>query len=186
MSASNGPAAGPEGPVAGYAQAIFHVAQAEDVLDRVSDELFRFARAVEDHAELRDRLTDPAVEVADKLKVVNDLLNKAHPQTVSAALYLVHAGRARQLEDIADRLAELVAEARAHAVAQVRTAVELDDAQRRRLSEAIEEATGKQVDLRVVVDPEVLGGVVVTVGDTVMDGSVSRQLSELRARLTGG
>ena len=172
-------------PVAGYARAIFHAAEAEDVLDRVGDELYRFARAVEDHPQLRDRLTDPGVEVTDKLAVVEELLSKAHPRTASFALFLVHAGRARQLEDVADALADLVAEARARAVAEARTAVQLDDSRRQRLAEAIEEATGKKVDLKVIVDPDVVGGVVVTVGDTVIDGSVSRRLSELRSRLTG-
>ncbi len=188
MPDANGAAVAPsdDDPVSGYARAIFHVAQAEEALDRVSDELFRFARAMEDNPELRERLTDPAVDVADKLQVVDDLLNRAHPQTVSAALYLVHAGRARQLEDIAEALADLVAESRSRAVAEVRTAVELDDERRKRLAEAIQEATGKQIDLKVIVDPDMVGGVVVKVGDTVIDGSVTRRLSEFRARLTGG
>jgi F-type H+-transporting ATPase subunit delta len=173
-------------PADGYARGLAATAEAEGVLDRVEDELFRFARAVDANPQLRDRLTDPALEVGAKLDVLSGLLEgKAHPQTVAAAMFVVQSGRARMLTDIADALVRLAAERRAHSVAEVTSAVPLSDDQQHRLADAVARATGKQVDLKVVVDPKVVGGLVVRVGDTVIDGSVARRLSELRAALTG-
>lgn len=170
-----------------YAEAIFTVAQAESALERVEDELYRFARAIESNPDLRDRLTDPGIDTGAKLGVVTDLLaGRAHPQTVSAVAYVVQAGRARQLTQIADALVARGSAARAHSLAEVRSAVPLDPAQQRRLSEAIRRSTGREIDLRVIVDPDVVGGVVVKVGDTVVDGTLARRISDLRAALTGG
>lgn len=172
--------------VRGYAEAIFTVAQAEGALERVEDELYRFARAIEANADLRDRLTDPSIDTGAKLGVVTDLLaGRAHPQTVSAVAYVVQAGRARQLTQIADALGATGAASRSHALAEVRSAVPLDAEQQRRLSDAIRRSTGRDIDLRVVVDPEVVGGVSVKVGDTVIDGTLARRLTALRAALTG-
>jgi F-type H+-transporting ATPase subunit delta len=172
------------GPVGGYAWAIFEVARAEGVLDRLEDELFRFARTVEGAPDLRERLTDPGAPVEQKVGIVSDLLSpRALPQTVAAVLLVVQGGRARLLGEIADAVVRLAAESRARAVAEARTAVPLDDDQTDRLGAAIEAATGKDIALKVVVDPAVLGGVVVRVGDTVIDGSVARRLADLRARL---
>ncbi len=169
-----------------YAEAIVGVARSEDALERVSDELFRFARALQEHTDLRDRLTDTGIAVDDKLGVVSELLaDRAHPQTVAALLYVIQAGRARLLGDIADAVVEKAAATRGRAIAEVRVAAELDDDRRQRLAKAIEHATGKKIDMKVIVDPSLLGGVSVKVGDTVIDGSVTRRLGELKARLIG-
>ena len=72
---------------------------------------------------------------------------------------------------------------REHEVAEVRTAVDLDDEQRRRLTEALERATGKKIELKVIRDPTVIGGVVARVGDTVIDGTVRHRLEQLREAL---
>jgi F-type H+-transporting ATPase subunit delta len=169
-----------------YAAALVEVARAENALERVSDELFRFARALEEHTELRDRLTDPNMDVSDKIGITSELLaDRAHPQTVAALLYVIQAGRARLLVEIADQVVERAAVIRGRAVAEVRVAAPLDDERRRRLAMAIEHATGKKIDMKVIVDPDLMGGVSVRVGDTVIDGSVARRLDELKARLVG-
>ncbi len=173
-------------PVHGYARAILSVALAEDAVDAVEDELYRFARAVESEPELRDRLADPGVDAGRKVELVEELLSgRAHPQTVAAVRLVVQSDRGRQLTDVIDAFVDLAARSRSESLAEARTAVELDDDQRRALTDAISAMTGTEVDLKVVVDPDVVGGVVVKVGDTVVDGSVARRLSELRARLTG-
>jgi F-type H+-transporting ATPase subunit delta len=77
----------------------------------------------------------------------------------------------------------LSAEERKHEVAEVRAAVPLDEGVRDRLANALSHATGKQVEVNVVVDPNVLGGVVARIGDTVIDGSVRRRLDQLKERL---
>jgi F-type H+-transporting ATPase subunit delta len=172
--------------VAGYAQAIVAVAEAEGALERVEDELFRFGRAVLEHTELRDQLVDPAVDPAVKIGIVTDLLgDRAHPQTLSAVSFVVQSGRARQLPAIADAVVARAAEARAQAVVEVRSAVALSAEQRRRLVQALTRVVGQDVDLKVIVDPDVVGGIVARIGDTVIDGSVARRLAEVRTQLTG-
>lgn len=172
--------------VAGYAQAVLAAAKAEGVLDRVEDELFRLARTVEANGELAQRLSDPGLDVSAKADLAVQLLaNRAHPQTVAAVVFVLQAGHGRRLIEIADETVRLAAQERSSAVAEVRSAVPLDDEQRRRLADALQRSTGQTVDIKVVVDPDVVGGLSVRVGDTVIDGSVARRLTDLKARLTG-
>jgi F-type H+-transporting ATPase subunit delta len=171
--------------IRGYAEALFAVAEAEDALDEVSDELFRFARTVEQQPDLRKALTDPQLPSERKRAVLTDLLGeRANRHTVNLLEFIVEQGRARELEAIVDELVQLAAERREHAVAEVRTAVPLDDAMEERLAEALSAATGKNVELKVIVDPSVIGGVVARVGDQVIDGSVRRRLELARERLS--
>ena len=172
--------------VHGYAQALFSVAEAEGALDQVEDELFRFARSVEQHGDLRDALADRSLPAERKKSVLSDLLGKkASPHTVSLLGFVVEAGRARDLGAIVDRLVELAAARRQRAVAEVRTAVVLQAAQRERLQKALEKATGKKIELRVLVDPSVIGGVVARVGDQVFDGTIRRRLELAREHVIG-
>lgn len=171
--------------VAAYARAIHEIAKAEGAMERVEDELFRFARAVEGNAELTEKLVDARVDAGAKIGVVTDLLaGRAHPQTVAAVIYVVQAGKARRLVEIADAVVAVGAGSRSHVVAEVRSATALDGDQQRRLTAAVGQALGAAVDLRVVLDDSIVGGLVVRVGDTVVDGSVARRLTDLRAALT--
>lgn len=173
--------------VAGYAEALLSVAVAEDCLERFEDELFQFARAVEGNPELRDRLVDPSVETGAKLGLITDLLGaRAHPQTVAAVTWVVQAGRSRQLPAIADELVRQAARSRHHAVAEVRAAVQLTEEQRDRIARNLQGSTGEPVDVKVVVDPDVIGGLVVRMGDTVIDGSVAKRLADLRSVMMSG
>lgn len=171
--------------IRGYAQAIFSVAEAEGVLDEVEDELFRFARTLEQQSELREALTDIGLPSESKRAVIEELLGeRSTPQTVNLLEFIVEQGRARELSAIARELVELAAARRQQAVAEVRTAIPLGEPQRKRLAEALSEATGLQVELRVIVDESVIGGVVARVGDQVFDGSVRRRLEVARERLS--
>lgn len=170
--------------VLAYARAILEVARAEGALSRVEDDLFRFARTVESTPALRDRLVDPAVDIGAKHAVLDELLG-GHPQTASAVMWIVQSGRARQMTDIADALVSLAAAARSAVVAEARVAVPLTDHQQQQLTAALAQSSGSAVELKVIVDPDVVGGMVVKMGDTVIDGSVARRLAELRGRLTG-
>jgi len=156
-----------------YARAMFDVARAEGRLERVGDELFRFARALEGSEELRSTLTDPHIPASRRQQIVEDLLGgRAESTTVALVSMAVATGRARDLPSIIDSLVQMSAAAENRAVAEVRSAVELTDDQRRRLAAAVQQLTGKEVELKVVIDPSVIGGLVTTVGDTVIDGSV--------------
>lgn len=168
----------------GYARALFEVARAEGTLDEVEDELFRFARSFESSDSLRQALTDEQIPAAKRQAIVEDLLGgKATNTTTQLVSMVVGAGRGRELPSIIDKLVARASSAKQLEVAEVRTAVALTADQQTRLAAALANATGKQVNLKVVVDPSVLGGVVATIGDTVIDGSVRTRIDQLKSRL---
>ena len=169
----------------GYAQALFQIARAEGALEQVEDELFRFARILDNEAQLREALTDPALPPEHRATMVTELLgNRASAHTVNIVSFLVQQGRARELAKIIDSLVKLAAEERRRAVAEVLSATPLSEEQRGKLAEAIEKATGKSVEIKALVDPSVIGGLHVRVGDQVFDGTVRRRL-ELAQEILG-
>src|SRR5207237_7380424 len=103
--------------------------------------------------------------------------------TTSLVSFVVAAGRARDLPAIIAKLVERAAAEKDRALAEVRSAVPLTADQQHRLAAALANATGKQVEVKVVVDPSVLGGLVATVGDTVIDGTLRTRLEQLRSLL---
>jgi F-type H+-transporting ATPase subunit delta len=170
--------------VEAYANALLEVSRAEGHLADIQDELFRFARTFEGSDELRTALTDPALPRERRIAVVEDLLGGKALQTSAAlAAFIVAAGRAGDLPAIVDRFVELAAAEQRRAVAEVRSAIELTPEQTDRLREALNRATGKDVEVKVVVDPSVLGGIVARVGDLVIDGSVRHRLEQLREQI---
>ncbi|MGD9794700.1 MAG: ATP synthase F1 subunit delta [Acidimicrobiia bacterium] len=170
--------------VTGYAQALFEVARAEGNLSTVSDELYRFARAFEGSDALRSTLTDGLVPPAKRQSVVEDLLGgKASTTTVALISFVVGAGRGRELPAIIDRLVGRAASSEAKVIAEVRSAIALTPDQQARLTTALQNATGKTVELKVIIDESIKGGLVAQVGDTVIDGSVRRRLDQLKSLL---
>ena len=170
--------------VEAYARAFLEIARAEDRLAEVEDELFRFARTFSGSDELRLALTDPALPAARKSAVIADLLGgKALVVTEALVLLVVVGGRVSELEAIVDRFVELAAAERAHEVAEVRSAVALSDEDIERLRVALSQATKKNVEVKVIVDPSVLGGIVTRMGDLVIDGTVKHRLEQLREQI---
>ena len=170
--------------VRGYAQALFAIAEAEGDLETVEDELYRFAKTVQREGKLREALTDPKLPVERKKALLQDLMgDRANSVTVGLIGFVVEQGRAKDLARIVEKLAEVAAERRRHAVAEVRTALPLDDDHRTRLARALAKATGKDLELKVFVDPSVIGGVVARVGDQVFDGTIRRKLDMARQQL---
>lgn len=167
-----------------YAKAIFDIARSEDQVERVADELFRIARALEANNDLHQALTDIAIPIEAKEKLIDDLLGaKVAPQTLNAVKFIVGAGRARDLVSIADELAKLSEAESRREIAEVRTAIPLDDQQLQKLGEALGKATNKDVSVKAIVDPDVIGGVFARVGDVVIDGTVRHKLQLLREHL---
>jgi F-type H+-transporting ATPase subunit delta len=172
------------GRVEAYAQAFIEVARTETQGTAIEDDLFRFARAQDANDELRTALTDRSLPAERRIAIVEELMGgTALPVSVGLVSMVVGAGRARDLPAIVDRFLELSAEERKHEVAEVRAAVPLDERLRDRLAQALSEATGKEVEVKVIVDPNVLGGVVARIGDTVIDGTVRRRLDQLKERI---
>ena len=167
--------------VQSYAGAFHAVAAAEGNLATVEEELFRFGQAIEANDALRSALSDPAIPAARRQQVVEDILGgKASATTIGLVSMAVGAGRGSDLPDIVRALIERSAASRNRAVAEVRSAVPLTADQTTRLAAAIASATGKNVEIKVVIDPSVLGGLVTQIGDTVIDGSVRHRLNQVR------
>jgi F-type H+-transporting ATPase subunit delta len=176
-----------ESLIRGYAEALFRVVQAEGELERVEDELFRFGKLLESQHELKQVLSDRSIDRAQRVQVLEDLLSgKVSEHTLGLVSFVVEQGRGRQLPQIIAELSDLVAEAKKSVVAEVRSAVPLDSAQRDDLAEALSKATGKNVELKVLVDTSVIGGIVAKVGDTIIDGSVRRRLEQLKTSVGSG
>jgi F-type H+-transporting ATPase subunit delta len=148
----------------------------------VADELFRFSRVVDGSADLRSALTNPYLDDDRKRAVVDDLLGNAAPETRLLAGWAVT--RPDDPGEVLRSLADRAAARRQRLIVEARTAVPLDDDRRRRLADSLAAATGSQVDVQVVVDPTVVGGVVARVGDEVIDGSIRRKLALALERLT--
>ncbi len=168
----------------GYAEALFAVARAEGALPAVEEELYAFAKALERDTPLREALTDAALPAENKKDVIDDILgDRANPLTVSLLGFVVDAGRAREIPKIVERLVQMAAGERDHVLGEVRSAVELTAEQRERIAAALSAATGRTVEVKVVVDPAVVGGVVARVGDEVFDGTVATRLEDAKQRL---
>lgn len=168
----------------GYADAALAVARAEGQLEAIEDDLFRFARTIEGSDSLRMALTDPSLPASRRIAVVEELMGgKALPASTALISAIVGAGRASEISEIVDRFLEKAAAERQHEVAEVRSAIPLDDAQRQRLAEALSAATRKQVEVKVIVDSTVLGGLVARIGDTVIDGSIRHRLEQLKGTI---
>lgn len=164
-----------------YAAAALEIARAEGNLAEVEDELFRLARVVESSDELRNTLSDPHLPLERRAQIIEDLLEGKVTNTTRAfASMVVSAGRAGDLPAIADELVKKSAEEAGQAVAEVRSAVPLTEEQIARLTEALKARTNRDITVRNVVDPTVIGGIVTQIGDSVLDGSVRTRLNQLR------
>jgi len=167
-----------------YARALFEIAQAEGSLERVEDELFRVARAFESNDQLRSTLTDATLPADRRQQVVEQLLGgKASATTVQLVTMLVTSGQVKEMATIIDALVKRASSEKSQEVAEVRSAIPLTDDQQKRLAAALTKATGKALNLKVVVDPSVLGGLVAVVGDEVIDDTVRTRLDQLKTRI---
>jgi F-type H+-transporting ATPase subunit delta len=167
-----------------YAAAIHGMAASEGVLEAVEAELASVARAVASDRELQRQLGDRQLPLANRLRLLEtEALAAAHPVTKAALAMLIGAERIGHLDEVSTALAELSAADRDLTHAEVQVASPLTDAQTAALQAALERATGNRLTMRVVVDPSIIGGVRARIGDTVIDGSVSRRIAQLRTRI---
>jgi F-type H+-transporting ATPase subunit delta len=166
--------------------AALDAAEARGELDGVEDELFRFGRIVGGDAELSRILSDRTAPVTGKAALLDGLL-AGRVSPITAMLLRNHlTGRTiGHAENVVERLSEAASTRRGQSVARVTTAVPLTDAQERRLAELLGRLYNRPIGLQVVVDPGVLGGLVIRVGDEVIDGSIAHRLEAAGRRLVG-
>ncbi|MBA2956608.1 F0F1 ATP synthase subunit delta [Nocardioides sp. MAH-18] len=152
---------------------------------RLSDELFVVGQVVNDSPELRIALSDPARSRADKGELLRRLLEgRALPATVTLTEQAL-AGSFRSVEAAIKEFQKVAAATQGEGVALVRTARELSDAQRTRLADALSAQYGRPVHLNVEVEPALLGGLRIEIGDDVIDGTVVARLDNARRKLAG-
>jgi F-type H+-transporting ATPase subunit delta len=175
---------GAEERVDGYASATLEGLSGESELATVEAELSRFHQILAGSEELSGALADRELPSEVRRKIVADLLSGRVSQvTAELAGYATQVGRPRDYETLLVSLVDRVAAERDRRLADVRSAVELDDAQRADLASALRRVVGRDVDVRVTVDPDLLAGFVATVGDTVVDASARHRLEVLKERL---
>jgi len=153
--------------------------------DRLEDELFSFGRAVVENPDLRSALSDPARTVADKQDLVSTILGgKASTATVRLAREAL-TGTHGTVTNALEEYSRTAAVARQRVVATVRVARPLTEAQTARLAAALGRENSRPVHLNTVVDPSVVGGIHVEIGDSVVDGSISARVDDARRKVAG-
>jgi F-type H+-transporting ATPase subunit delta len=158
-------------------QAAFAGAAADNTLDATEEELFLFGRALDASSELQMALTDPAQPA--------DVKARTTATTTQVLEYAVGHLHGRRIDSVVDILCELAATQRQKLVAEVRVAAPLTESQKQRLTAALSTLKGRTVRLNVAVDPSVLGGAHVKVGDEVIDGTVASRLEQARRAILG-
>jgi F-type H+-transporting ATPase subunit delta len=161
-------------------------AEQDGALDEVEDELFRFERILDGDSRLATLLDDYAADAARRVELVEQLVQgKVHAVTEGLLAHAVASQRKRSVTHAIDALLELAARRRDRSMARVVSAVELSAAQERRLAGALSQMYGRTITIRLAIDPDVLGGLVVRVGDEVIDGSIATRLIQARGALAG-
>ncbi|MGW4792546.1 F0F1 ATP synthase subunit delta [Nonomuraea sp. NPDC004297] len=161
-------------------------AEGQSRLDDVEDELFRFGRIVAANPDLRRAFADAAAPEEGKRELLRSLLEgKVAPSSLRLITQLVVHPRGRSLETGLEEVGQLVAQQRQRLVAVVRSAVELTEEQKQRLTAWLRTSYGRDVHLNVEVDKRVLGGFSVRIGDEIIDTTIVGRIEEVRRRLAG-
>lgn len=151
----------------------------------LTDELFAFETAVRSNAELELAMSSTLGDSQPKVTLVRRLLADASPQTRAIVEHLVQQPRGRRIRELLRSAAQLVADQNGLAIATVRTAAPLSTDQLTRLANALSGKYGENLSLNQVIDPDLIGGLRIAVGDTIIDGSVATRLADLRLSLVG-
>ena len=166
-----------------YARALFDAALGEKRLEPVREQLQQLVEAEAAVPELRELLRNPQLDPRSKRAALEDLLSGADELLRNFLLVLVDKGRAGQLEEIAREFERLAAEQEGIVRAELTTAVELSDAEAKKLLKQIEQASGQKVEATRSVDPDLIGGMILQVGSRRLDASVRGRLERLRREL---
>jgi F-type H+-transporting ATPase subunit delta len=166
-----------------YAEAAFEIGRADATLDAWERDLERLRAALADE-DLRTLVEHPAVAYADKERVVRRVVGDVLPEALNLVLLMVRRGRPGAIGRMVEHFGALVRRHRGIALAEVRTAMPIEDAQRDAVIQRLHELTGDEIQINEVVDESLIGGITVRIGDLLYDASVRSRLERLRARLT--
>ena len=167
--------------VKSYAEALFQVARAEEILDRVEEELTRLNKSLESNADLREFLSTLQISPDGKKSALSQIFGqKISPVTLHWINMVVDQGRQRRLPAIIEAFLTLAQEAREKVTAEVITSIPLSEDLAKRLEQELSRITKKRVFLKPMVDDSILGGVIVKIENKVIDGSVRHRLEEIK------
>jgi F-type H+-transporting ATPase subunit delta len=166
-----------------YAEAALEIGRAGGTLDRWERDLQQLSAVLADE-QLRTLAEHPAVPYAEKERVIRRVAGDVSPEALNLVLLMIRRGRPRAIPRMVEHFANLLRRERGVALAEVRTALPLDDAQRGAVMERLHELTGDEIEINEVVDESLIGGITVRIGDRLYDASVRSRLERLRARLT--
>jgi F-type H+-transporting ATPase subunit delta len=166
-----------------YADAAFEIGRADGTLDTWERDLAVLRDALGDE-QLRRLVEHPAVPFADKESVLRQVVTGVSREPLSLALLMIRRGRPGAIDAMVERFGELVRRERGISLAEVRTALPLDEAQRTAIADRLRTLTGDRIEMKEVVDDALIGGLSVRIGDRLYDASVRSRLERLRARLT--
>jgi ATP synthase F0 subunit b/ATP synthase F1 delta subunit len=168
-------------------QALLEVAEREDQVDEVEEQLFRFSRILDAQPRLGILLGDYSAPAEGRIALLSKVLDSSSGSVNKIAIALlsqtVELLRGEPAEEAMKFLAEVAVARRGEVVAQVGAAAELSDAQRTRLTEVLSRIYGHPVTVQLEIDPELLGGLLISVGDEVVDGTLSSRLATAEAQL---
>lgn len=169
-----------------YAKAIFDIGSQHGNLDKLGAELRTIAEAMKQSPELAATLSSPAIRRSDRRKVIDAIMQRINAQPLTKnTVYLLLDGERLGYLPVISREVDAMIEAKAGRVsAEVVSAKPLDPAQLSQITAALEKLSGKKVSVSRREDPDLLGGIVAKVGDTVYDGSLRTQLRTLRDELS--
>ena len=166
-----------------YARSLFEVAQEQNKLDPIRDQLGEFADALNDTRELQVFFFSPYFSTAEKVDGLDRTVSDADPVVVNFLKLLIENHRMPVIFRVRREFDQLWQEENKLLPVQVTSAVELDPATVSQIGDRIAEQTGRKVDLSATVDPDVLGGLVVRVGNSILDASIRNRLEQLRKQV---
>ena len=166
-----------------YARALFDAASDANAVEAVRVDLEGFVTALEASGALRSVLSDPQIDVSAKQRVVAEITREGQPLVANALQLLLQRGRLSLLSELSDAYDGLAAEAASLVKVAVTTAFELGPEESKQIVARVEEVTGRHVELTQQVDPGIIGGLVLRVGDVIVDGSLQARIRQLRRRL---
>jgi F-type H+-transporting ATPase subunit delta len=166
-----------------YATALFQAATDAGTLDETRGDLHAFAGALADTASLADAIFNPQIEQAAKRRVLNELTRGGDKLATNTLAILLDKGRISTLPAVIDEVDRMSAEASSLVDLELTTAVPVDPDMEQRIVARVETATKRSVRLHKTVDPDVIGGLVLRIGDVIIDGSVRSRIRQLHKKL---
>ncbi|MBI4744296.1 MAG: F0F1 ATP synthase subunit delta [Actinobacteria bacterium] len=166
-----------------FAFALFQIAKTENKLDLVEDELNEIRDVISSNLELKKVISGPTISKEKKKAVCGEILKDFSPITINWLYILIDLEKENMLSSIIDDYSKLAYSVRKRAIAKVITAIPLSEEQSKKIAERLSSVSKKNITLREIVDPSIIGGIVVYMDGRVIDGSIRHQLDALHQKL---